>query len=217
MAGARGRSAATVCLVLGAVAATGARAQTGCLGYPLDACLGSLRSSLAVDESFIAGSLARRHRVDVNGRTIGSGLVSISAKLPGRLEPLLILVHLAPDDRVTAIETALLRDPMPARTETEYDETGLYQLTLRLLGRRCPEMTPLGVFRFFENSVKPAVQRTQEDIRGGILGGHRRTDWSKPLPFCGAWFSYGGQVQWSGPLDLNFGRNITTVYTIKLE
>jgi len=61
--------------------------------------------------------MARRHRVDVNGRPLDGGLISLTGKLPGRLEPLVILVHLRPDDTVASVEATLLGNLIMARTD----------------------------------------------------------------------------------------------------
>jgi hypothetical protein len=120
---------------------TAASAQTpsgaGCLGTSVAICIASLRASMTLDEGLLAGSLAQRHRTDVNGRPLGD-IVSVIGKLPRQVLPVSIVLHLTPDDRVAAAASTLLRDPRRARTEQEYAETGLYDVVTRLAGARCP-------------------------------------------------------------------------------
>src|SRR5438094_4555022 len=123
----------------------------GCLGVMAEACVRWLQATMTLDEAFIPAAMARRHRVDVNGRPLDGGLISLTGKLPGRLEPLVILVHLKPDDTVAGVEATLLGNLIMARTEDVYDQSGLYEITARLLGRRCPGLARLDLYRFFEN------------------------------------------------------------------
>ena len=109
----------------------------GCLGVPAETCVRWLQATMSLDEGFIPAAMARRHRVDVNGRPLDGGLISLTGKLPGRLEPLVILVHLRPDDTVASVEATLLGNLIMARTEDVYDQSGLYEITSRLLGHRC--------------------------------------------------------------------------------
>src|SRR5438045_2461702 len=137
-------------MVLAVSATTAASAQTppatGCLGVPVQTCIASLRASMTLDEGLLAGSLAQRRWVDVNGRSLGD-LVSVIARLPRQVSPLSIVLHLSPDDRVVAASSTLLRDPRRALTEQDYAETGLYEVTMRLAGTRRPDNTPPALYR----------------------------------------------------------------------
>src|SRR5437870_7080930 len=77
----------------------------GCLGATAETCIRWLQATMTLDEGFIPAAMARRHRVDVNGRPLDGGLISLSGKLPGWLEPLVILIHLKPDDTVASVES----------------------------------------------------------------------------------------------------------------
>src|SRR4051812_6933320 len=72
----------------------------GCLGARIEACPQSLQASMSVTPAALADALARRSRIDVNGRRIGGGLVSVTATLPGRLEPMVVVLRLGPNDTV---------------------------------------------------------------------------------------------------------------------
>jgi hypothetical protein len=189
----------------------------GCLGARIEACLQSLQASMSVNPAALADALARRSRIDVNGRRIGGGLVSVTATLPGRLEPMVVVLRLGPNDTVASAETTLPSDPAFARTEAEYDKTALYEMTLRLLGRRCAEIQPLAFYRFFENTVKPRISSRREDVRGGLFGGHKMFETANRVPLCGASFSYAALVEWSGADDPDFARNMRGIYTIRFD
>ena len=190
----------------------------GCLGVSVDTSVGWLRSTKTQDEGFIAAALARRHRVDVNGRPLGgSGLVSLTGKLPGRLEPMLVLLRVAPDDSVTSAEASLLQNLMAAQTEQDYDNSALYDMAARLYGRRCPGLAKLELYRFFHNSVKPRIVSERRDLSTGINGLHRLTLHANGLPYCGAQFGYTQQIEWRGSANPESGQNIVGAASITLQ
>ena len=171
----------------------------GCLGVPLMECVAWLRSTLRLDEHFLAIALARRHQTDVNGRPLSGGLVTVNAQLPGQTDAYVILLHLRPDDTVRSADSNLLYGLVEANTEPLYDRSGLYEIVWRLIGRRCPGMTKLDLYRFFQNSVKPRIAHQRQDLSTGINGLHRVLSSSGAVPFCGGvTFSYGNRVQWRG-------------------
>ena len=176
------------------------------------------RRELRKDERFIAASLARRHQVDVNGRSLGPGLLTLTGALRGRAEPLALLLRLTPEDAVASVEAALPDDPVEARTERQYEQSGLYQVLSPLLGRRCPEMAaPLAVYRFFENAVKPRLATVREDVKGGFYGGHKAISRAADIPFCGARFSFRRSIEWRGSEDPHYSRTVKAYYVITLE
>jgi hypothetical protein len=60
---------------------------------------------------------------------------------------MVVVLRLGPNDTVASAETRFAeRSPAFARTEAEYDKTALYEMTLRLLGRRCAEIQPLAFY-----------------------------------------------------------------------
>src|SRR5689334_17277518 len=89
----------------------------GCLGAPAEACVRWLEATMRLDEGLIPAAMARRHRVDVNGRRLGPGLVNLTGRLPDRTETLVLLLHLNPDDTVASVEASLMRDLIPSTTE----------------------------------------------------------------------------------------------------
>jgi len=197
--------------------ALGAADGPGCLGVRVEQCVGWLRATMQVDESFLAGALAQRHQVDVNGRPLGGGLLTVNAKLPDRVDQFVILLHLRPDDTVARVESNLLLNLIDARTEPVYDQSGLYDIVWRLLGRRCAGIDKLGLYRFFENAVKPRIRQEQKDLASGLWGVHRLVSHAAEVPYCGAGFTYTNLTEWRGSADMKAGRNFKQFSAIELK
>ncbi len=189
----------------------------GCLGVMAEACVRWLQATMTLDEGFVPAAMARRHRVDVNGRPLDGGLITLTGKLPGRLEPLVILVHLKPDDTVASVEATLLGNLIMARTEDVYDQSGLYEITSRLLGRRCPGLARLDLYRFFENSLKPRLVAQRQDVSVGLFGLHKLTSRAADVPYCGARFTYTNYTEWHGSAEMAAGRNYTGYSSIEVK
>ncbi|MGC2411748.1 MAG: hypothetical protein WA459_03500 [Stellaceae bacterium] len=190
----------------------------GCLGVTAEECVRWLRATMTLDESFLAASLARRHQVDVNGRPLGPGLVTIDGKLPGRLEQFVILLHLGPDDRVHSVESNLLLNLIEVHTEEVYDQSALYDIVWRLVGRRCPGIAKLELYRFFENSVKPRITHQQEDLSSGLHGLHRMVSHAGGVPFCGGvTLAYTNLLQWRGAANPAAAAKRTQFSSIELQ
>jgi hypothetical protein len=174
----------------------------GCLGVTAEECVRWLRATMTVDENFLVGAMARRHETDVNGRPIGGGLVTVHARLPGELYNFIILLHMRPDDTVESVESNLLDDLLTAETERVYDRSKVYDIVWRLVGRRCPGISRIALYRFFENSVKPRVTHQRQDFSGGINGLHRIWSRAAAVPYCGGVsFAYTHLLEWRAAKD----------------
>jgi hypothetical protein len=82
-------------------------------------------------------------------------------------------------------------DPSEARSEAEYDKTGLFDMARALIGTRCKDMNRISLYLFFENTVKPRIRR--EKRREEINEFHASTsNYSKAvgLRFCNHGFTY---------------------------
>src|SRR3989442_2440792 len=189
----------------------------GCLGVPAETCVRWLQATMALDEGFIPAALARRHRVDVNGRPLDGGLITLTGKVPGRLEPMVILIRLRPDDTVESVEASLPANLIMARTEDVYDQSGLYEIVARLLGYRCPGLARLDLYRFFENALKPRLVAQRPDVSAGLFGLHKLTSRAADVPYCGASFSYTNYTEWHGSAEIGAGRNYTGYSSIELK
>jgi hypothetical protein len=210
--------ALTLCAAPAPTRALGAADGPGCLGVTLDQCVGWLRASMRLDESFLATALAQRRQLDVNGRPLGGGgLVTVNAKLPDRVDQLVILLHLRPDDTVRSVESNLLGDLIQARTEPVYDQSGFYEIAWRLLGRRCAGMAKLDLYRFFENTVKPRITQQREDFSGGLFGMHRVISHATAVPYCGASLAYTNMREWHGSSDPRAASRVKNFSYIELQ
>lgn len=197
--------------------AFGAADGPGCLGVTSEQCVAWLRTTMRLDESFLATSMARRHQVDVNGRPLSGGLVTVNAQLPDRVEPFVILLHLRPDDTVARVESNLLINLIDARTEPVYDQSGFYEIVWRLLGRRCAGIGKLDLYRFFENAVKPRIRQEQLDLSSGLWGLHRFVSHAAGVPYCGVSFGYTTLTEWRGSAEMKAGRNFKEFSSIELQ
>jgi hypothetical protein len=190
----------------------------GCLGVTVEECVRWLRATMTIDENFLAATLAHRHDTDVNGKPIGGGLVTVYAKLPGELEAFVFLLHLRPDDRVQSVESNLLHNLLTARTEQFYDQSKLYDIVWRLVGRRCPGIRKIELYQFFENSVKPRITRQQEDLSTGLNGLHRIVSHAAGVPYCGGvTFAYTHLIEWRGSPDPEAAAKRTQFSSIELQ
>src|SRR5260370_12029615 len=189
----------------------------GCLGVTAEVCVRWLRATMSLDEGFIPAALARRHRVDVNGRPLDGGLLTLTGKVPGRLEPIVILIHLRPDDTVKSVEASLPANLIMARTEDVYDQSGLYEIVSRLLGHRCPGLAKLHLHRFFENVLKPRIVAQRQDVSAGLFGLHKLTSRAADVSYCGARFTYTNYTEWHGSAEIGAGRNHTGYSPIEVK
>ena len=210
-------SAVTACLPGVPAIAVGPGDGPGCLGVTVMECVAWLGATMALDENSLAQALARRHEVDVNGRPLGSGLVILNGRLPERPEQFVLLLRLGPGDTVRRVEANLTVRLTDARTEAIYDQSGFYGIVWRVLGRRCPGIAKLELYRFFENSVKPRIRQEQQDLSKGLWGVHKLISHAAGVPYCGVSFGYTGMTEWRGSSDIKSGRNFTDFAFIELE
>jgi hypothetical protein len=196
---------------------TDAAQGPGCLGQKVEACVQSLRASMQLDEGRLASALSRRHMTDVNGRPFGAGLVNISGRIPGRTQTQVMLLRLAADDTVASVEASLLGDLIPARAAEAYDQSGVYDIVARILGRRCPGLERLALYRFIENAMKPRIKMERRDLSAGLLGRHRLTARAADVPWCGAHFTYTTFVEWTGANNMESGRNPAGYWSIEVK
>jgi hypothetical protein len=205
------------CLRAVPAVAVGPADGPGCLGVTVAECVSWLRATMTLDEDFLARAMAQRHEVDVNGQPLGSGLVVVNGRLPQRPDQFVLLLRLGPGNTVRRVESNLRIRLTDARTEAVYDQSGFYDIVWRLLGRRCPSLAKLDLYRFFENSVKPRIRQEQQDLSQGLWGAHRLISHAAGVPYCGVSFGYTGLTEWRGSSDIRSGRNFTDFAFIALE
>jgi hypothetical protein len=111
----------------------------------------------------------------------------------------------------------LLGNLLRARTEPVYDQSGFYDIVWRLLGRRCPGMTRLDLYRFFENQMKPRITEQRQDFAGGLLGMHHVVSHAAGVPYCGVTFGYTNMLEWHGSGDPRAANRVKDFSSIELQ
>ena len=122
-----------------------------------------------------------------------------------------------PDDTVASVEASLLGDLIPASAAEAYDQSGVYDIVARVLGRHCPGLERLALYRFIENAVKPRLKTERRDLSAGLLGRHRLTAIASDVPWCGAHFTYTTYVEWTGAHSMEAGRNVAGFWSIEVK
>ncbi len=125
-----------------------------------------------------------------------------------RPDQFVLLILLGPGNAIRRVESNLAIRLTEARTETVYDQSGLYEIVWRLLGRSCPGIAKLDLYRFFENSVKPRIRQEQQDLSKSLWGVHRLISHAVGVPNCGVSFGHTGLAEWrdrviSGPAGIS--------------
>ena len=190
----------------------------GCIGVRAEECVRWLQATMTIDANFLATAMAHRHESDVNGRPIGGGLVTVSARLPGELHNFVILLHLRPDDTVKRVESNLLHDLLTTGTERLYDQSKVYDIVWRLLGRRCPGIGKIDLYRFVENSVKPRITHQRQDFSSGLNGLHRIWSRADGVPYCGGVaLAYTHLLEWRGTKEAEAAAKATEFSSIELQ
>jgi hypothetical protein len=115
----------------------------GCLNHDLLTCVASFAQTLAVTDSFDSDSLFKEPEVDINGRIIDRKPPSFEAffRVDGVEKPLALSVHILvnPDMKVRALEIFFpdLTQPLFAKTQLEYEKTGVFELLQALSPNSC--------------------------------------------------------------------------------
>jgi hypothetical protein len=133
-----------------------ATAFPGCVGNDIHACVAYLEKEMGSTHKFdVDAALTQNEHTDVVGKRIAARIIFLPAPYQDTD------VHISYNGRkqVTDITIPLLKNPANARTEAEYEATGLYRAVVAAVGTSCPAVaTPTSVYRFFEKSVKPRMK-----------------------------------------------------------
>jgi hypothetical protein len=194
-------------------------AHAGCIHKDLRPCMITLGAALYFDMNLAAKQIALRNELDVNGKTAHRTIV-IDASAPGHHEPIGIILTLAspvPNDTVVKAEIWLPVDPDTAHTQSDYDKTYLYDVVAPLLGQNCPGLDRLGLYRFYENSLKPREIVKTELFKRGIFTHTVKTVDTEKVAFCGVMFSVHKRGEWDGPPENPASRSLKFDNYIQLE
>ena len=153
----------------------------GCVGEDRYTCVATLAQKLAVTDD--AGSkdynLFADVRYDVTERPINGNRVLLNGFIPDYRDighrSLNITLALGPHGTVSSAEVELIKSLGLARTQEEYDTTGVYEIVATMSAKDCPNLSKSDVARWIESKVKPSIREKPEARR---KRGARR----EPLP-----------------------------------
>lgn len=201
--------------------------EPGCIGKDVFTCMATMAQVMAVATDYQTGTdniranldsddpLIARDKIDVNGKTLSQGELSFSAFVTGlsksrtliRDDALNISVGLSSNKKIRRMIVFLRGDPLLAKTESEYDRTGIYEILSAVSMPKCTNINRLDVYKMIENHVKRHLKRTH-DFEASMsdvseTGGEEGT-----AKFCGRklWFySFGGHAVSAVSLDNDTG------------
>jgi hypothetical protein len=195
-----------------------AEARIGCYHTELRPCMISLGSAFWFDMDHVTRIIARRNELDVNGQT-AHRLIAFYMKVPKNPATIsigLTLASPAPNDEVVKVRLTPGSDPDMAHTPSEYDRTLFYNAVSVVLGQHCANLDRLALYRFYENSIKPAEQVKTETRKYGIFHYTKQSSDTPKLPFCGAMFSLHRRAEFEGTPDMP-NRKGQGLYYIDIE
>jgi len=164
---------------------------TGCIGQDIHVCAATF-SQFTRRQAFgddLERQLARNARIDVNGRPIGTGMVTLFGNAP-QGGNFMLSANLDKNNRVTSANISLPGSPDTAGTAEEYDQSGLYGGVVILFGRGCvPDK--IALYRAFENEIKPTIERSPKQIEiNSLHASETYASHSAPISFCGHKLTY---------------------------
>ena len=211
-------------------------AQPGCIGQTLDHCLATISQYLALTSSFQYGAIELQtnqdsqdpfiasSKIDVNGNVLSQHEFKAYAFMPEddlgmvrRTRSLELDINTGPDGRVKDVSALLLRDPLRAVTEAEYDQTGIFPVLRALCGPTGVSLDKLSLYRFVENRVKPALS-PNHDFEASMANIRETRGQDATVGFCGRqlfFYSFAGNS-----IDSVTENNTTGVFggaSIKVE
>lgn len=182
-------------------AQTQAAAETtgGCISAALEECVARVKAVYAMSRDDISDRIKRNQAIDINGNpVVKDPKLILFGKF--RADPQQhyqgIIVSYGPDMVVHRIVVSLASSPELAKTQEEYERTGLANAVFLAVGHGCEEAKdPMVIYRFFQNEVKPRLEPSGRDLDADMNEAHDlyRTSMS-PIPFCGKSVSYSAVV-----------------------
>ncbi len=174
----------------------------GCIGEDKSTCIATLAQRLTVaDAFFLKGSnIFADTTYDVNGRPVTGSKIMFDAYPPDAKSTILnedIYRHttfdlsLGRDGKVATVIASLPRDPTYARTQAQYDATGVYEVVAAVTAKTCPTLGRAEVARWVENTIKPRSRLGPKTHGEGLQGRYTATDFFSPkTALCGRIFQF---------------------------
>ena len=159
----------------------------GCLGEDKFNCVATVAQKLAVADSYIRvdENIFAEVKYDVNGKPMNGAKVKFGgypcqrrapagrvagfdayirllAAIEARQNTTHFILNLGPRDTVVSILAKLPKLTPLARTQEDYDKTGIYEVVWAASVKTCPALRPDEVAKWIENTVKPTSRITAE-------------------------------------------------------
>lgn len=160
----------------------------GCLGEDKFNCVATVAQKLAVADSYrrVAENIFPEVKYDVNGKPINGAKVKFdgypanaalqrervagfdayndySAAIEARQNITQFILNLGPGDTVVSILAKLPKLTPLARTQEDYDKTGIYEVVWAASVKTCPALRSDQVAKWIENTVKPTSRVTAKE------------------------------------------------------
>ena len=167
---------------------------SGCIKKNIKTCVESVQAVLSIPDEQVRMEIAKNDKRDVNGKLIVKNkMVTLfgNARSGNYKDGQMVTVHFDDNGIVTLAGMTLRENPGLAKTEDEYDKTGLYEAMTLLLGSDCPELTRKQAHIFFENEVKNRI--VSEGKKTVFSDTGARVSYFKKalnIPMCGRLFSF---------------------------
>ena len=181
----------------------------GCFGEDKFTCVATLAQKLAVADTYIHvnDNIFAEVRYDVNGKPVNGAKIAFvgypANAGPPRDRPEALaqydhiygdnnathfILNLGPQNTVVSMLAKLPHVISRARTQEEYDKTGVYQTVWAVTAKTCPALRPDEVAKWVENAIKPnshvmPKERLSESVTAQELV-------SKEASFCGRKFKF---------------------------
>jgi hypothetical protein len=187
----------------------------GCIREDKYTCVATLAQKLAIaDEYFVSDfNIFADVKSDVNGKPVTGSRIFFYGFIPNRrsnsdIDAEFTAINdrthfdltLDRNGKVTEVAANLPNDPIFAKTQEEYDATGVYETISALTAKTCPALSNADVAKWIENTVKPNSKFGPREVSTDpdlSIATHRA---SKPIVFCGRTFEF--HSIWGNSVDL---------------
>ncbi len=181
----------------------------GCFGEDKFTCVATLAQKLAVADSDLRvdDNIFAEVRYDVNGKPI-DGAKIMFVGYPANAGPPMdrpaalaqydhiqgdrnathFVLHLGPQNTVVSMRAKLPHVTSLARTQEEYDKTGVYETVWAVTAKTCPALRPDEVAKWVENAIKPNSHVTPRERLSESVTAQELV--SKETSFCGRKFKF---------------------------
>lgn len=173
--------------LIAAAAVSSVTPESPCIGQTLEVCVTAIKSRFSIDNEALNHFLAENAAVDVNGkplsqlRTVHFGIWSGSRENSG-----MVFLTLSFDNRVSSMSKSLKGFLHTARTQDEYDKTGIASAMAVIFDSSCWGADSVNLYKWFENDIKPTIVYDPVERNVSALGASESHYIHSPgIMFCG--------------------------------